>query len=208
MTQRVVGSIVDGVSDLRARRHRETERDILGAALELFRADGYDGVTIEQIADAAGVSRRTVYRRFPTKEHVVLAVPRAWLEVWDEAVAGCAADAPALAVAEAGALAVARHIDADAARVLAVYAILEQAPWLESAGLVNRAWSRRIVDLLVDARRGAIADAGVGNMVAGAYLGAIDSMMANWSTSGGRTRVVDETAAVLERLRPIWPRVR
>lgn len=44
---------------------------IVRAAVELFHADGYDGVTVEQIADAADVAAATIYRRFGTKQAIL-----------------------------------------------------------------------------------------------------------------------------------------
>jgi AcrR family transcriptional regulator len=41
------------------------------ATRRLLTRDGYDQVTIDAIARAAGVSRPTVYRRWPSKAHVV-----------------------------------------------------------------------------------------------------------------------------------------
>ncbi|MEM9038052.1 MAG: helix-turn-helix domain-containing protein [Actinomycetota bacterium] len=41
-------------------------------ALELFSTHGYDEVTTEQIAEAAGVSARTFFRHFPTKLAVLI----------------------------------------------------------------------------------------------------------------------------------------
>jgi AcrR family transcriptional regulator len=82
------------MAELQARRHAETKDDIVAAALTLFDEYGFGQVTMEDIAQAAGVSRRTVYRRFPTKDHIVLAVPKRWLAAWDAAVAALPDAAP------------------------------------------------------------------------------------------------------------------
>ncbi|MFF7210206.1 TetR/AcrR family transcriptional regulator [Streptomyces sp. NPDC008238] len=57
---------------LRERKKIRTRRSIRRAAYRLFEAQGYDGTTVEQIADAAEVSASTVFRYFPTKEDIVL----------------------------------------------------------------------------------------------------------------------------------------
>ena len=41
------------------------------AALELFALRGFDAVTTEEVADAAGISRRTFFRHHPTKADAV-----------------------------------------------------------------------------------------------------------------------------------------
>lgn len=41
------------------------------AALDLFTRRGFDGVTIDEIADAAGIGRRTYFRYFATKADAV-----------------------------------------------------------------------------------------------------------------------------------------
>jgi AcrR family transcriptional regulator len=53
---------------IRDRKARETRTRIAEAALELFVAQGYAETTIDQIAESAGVGRRTVFRHFTTKE--------------------------------------------------------------------------------------------------------------------------------------------
>jgi AcrR family transcriptional regulator len=52
--------------------HADRKRnDLLEAALNLFSANGYDETTTDQIAESAGVSPRTFFRYFPTKESVL-----------------------------------------------------------------------------------------------------------------------------------------
>ncbi len=48
-------------SDLRTAQAQETRRSIVVAATELFVQNGYGATTIDAVADAAGVSRKTVF---------------------------------------------------------------------------------------------------------------------------------------------------
>ena len=53
----------------------ETINKLQNTALDLFEEHGYDNVTVDQIASAAGVSHMTFFRHFPTKESVVVSDP-------------------------------------------------------------------------------------------------------------------------------------
>ncbi len=63
---------------------------VLDAAAGLFLRDGFAATSIEAISAKAGVSKRTLYARFPDKEAVFLAVAQrliaAWLTGFDAAV--------------------------------------------------------------------------------------------------------------------------
>jgi AcrR family transcriptional regulator len=57
---------------LRERKKAKTRAAIRQHAFRLFREQGYDATTVEQIAEAAEISHTTFFRYFPTKEDVVL----------------------------------------------------------------------------------------------------------------------------------------
>jgi AcrR family transcriptional regulator len=66
---------VEGES-LRDRQRAQIRADIRRAAFRLFVERGYDAVTTEEIATAAGVSARTFFRYVPSKEELLLAPVR------------------------------------------------------------------------------------------------------------------------------------
>lgn len=58
---------------LRERKRRQTLQRIAEVGLELFLTKGYDATTLDEIAVAAGISRRTFFYYFKSKTDILLA---------------------------------------------------------------------------------------------------------------------------------------
>lgn len=56
-----------------ARGRTSSRHAILEAAVSVFERDGYQSTSIDDIAEAAGVSRRTVYHHFKAKNDILVA---------------------------------------------------------------------------------------------------------------------------------------
>ncbi|WP_043618976.1 TetR family transcriptional regulator [Nonomuraea candida] len=59
------------MAGLRERTRRAVQAELAAVALELFTERGFDEVTVDDIARAAGVSKRSFFRYFPAKEDAV-----------------------------------------------------------------------------------------------------------------------------------------
>lgn len=64
---------------LRDRNKENTRRALRETALKLFAVRGYDATTTEEIAAKAGVATRTLFRYFPTKEHILYHGEEDWI---------------------------------------------------------------------------------------------------------------------------------
>lgn len=73
----MVSRIADGQQPpkkgLREQKRHETRLRIAETALKLVLQHGYDGTTLDAIAEGAGISRRTFFSYFKSKEDIVLA---------------------------------------------------------------------------------------------------------------------------------------
>lgn len=190
------------MTGLRERRHRETKQQLVETAFDLFVERCFANVSMEEIAQAAGVSRSTLYRRFPTKEDLVLEVPTRWIVVFDRAVETLPMDASIADAIGQPVLAVAGHIDQHTELVRTAYQILEQSPSLQQSGLKTITWIRRITEVFM---RFSTADDETSLVLAGSYFGAIDATMFHWATADATTSVTERTVRLLARLAPILP---
>lgn len=72
MTGRDMDEAETSETGLRERKRQETFERIAQASLRLFVEQGYEHTTLEQIAEAAGISRRTFFYYFKGKDDVLV----------------------------------------------------------------------------------------------------------------------------------------
>lgn len=81
-------------SPLRERTRRAVRAELIDAAQDLFVAQGYEGTTVDQIAAAVGMSRRSFFRYFASKDDLVLGKYDAMADQFVEALRARPADEP------------------------------------------------------------------------------------------------------------------
>ncbi|MCB9417732.1 MAG: TetR family transcriptional regulator [Mycolicibacterium sp.] len=72
--------------NLHEQRSRSTREALRRVALDRFAKDGFANVTVAELAEEAGVTQRTFFRHFPTKEAVLFADYETHFEWFAEAL--------------------------------------------------------------------------------------------------------------------------
>lgn len=157
---------------------------LTAAALDLYVERGYDDVTVTDIAERAGLTRRTYFRYFPDKREVLFAGSERLPDAVREAVLAADPDAPPLAavldaLGRVGAQ-VATIVDHGfAARRRTV---IDTSPELQER---ERTKAAQIVAATEDALRERGADAGTAALVAQVGAAALGLAFRRWIESDG-----------------------
>jgi AcrR family transcriptional regulator len=137
------------VGGLRERKKARTREALQEAAMDLFGRHGFDGTTVEEIADACEVSPRTFFRYFPTKEDVLFADADARRERLLAVLADQPSRMPTFAALEAALRALALDYLDDRAALVARSRILDGSPQLQAYKAESqRGWEAAVVDAL------------------------------------------------------------
>jgi len=72
------------MSKTRTGEGQDVRSGVIAAATRLFAARGFDGTSLQDIADVVGVTKPAVLHHFPSKEHIRTGVLESLLEHWRE----------------------------------------------------------------------------------------------------------------------------
>ena len=109
---------------LRERKRRETLQRISEVGLSLFLAKGYEATTLDEIAAEAGISRRTFFYYFKSKDDIVIAYLGGFAETLKAKIKDCAASNSPLDAVRDAMVKVVGHLEVS--RLLATVRFLRQ----------------------------------------------------------------------------------
>ena len=104
---------------LRGRKRAETHARIQSEALRLFLTRGFEATTLDDIAEAADVSRRSLFHYFASKEEIVFSAKADFPDLIAEAVSRRPVEEPLLDMVENALLDIATRLLSPQARDLA-----------------------------------------------------------------------------------------
>ncbi|MEV0323206.1 TetR family transcriptional regulator [Streptomyces sp. NPDC050658] len=183
------------------RKRRLVSNELTEAALQLLAQKGFDAVTIDEIVTAAGVSRRTFFRYFASKEDVVVQfLADMGTDIRAELAARPAGERPSEALLRA----VRVPVDAcgdHADRALSVVQLILGTPALRARFLERQAQWREDLTAELALRLGLDAEVELyPRLAAGMALSAFDAVLQRWSDSDGAedaTELTDRAFAVI-----------
>jgi AcrR family transcriptional regulator len=134
---------------LRERKKARTREALKDAAMVLFTRHGFEGTTVEEIAEACEVSPRTFFRYFPTKEDVLFADADARRGTLLAVLADRPADEPPFVALQAAMRALALEYRHDRAELVARSKVVEGSPQLQAYKAEHQhGWETAVVDAL------------------------------------------------------------
>jgi len=171
--------MLDRPDGLRERKKARTRASIREHALRLFREQGYQATTVEQIAAAAEVSPSTFFRYFPTKEDVVLQddMDTRMIEALEQQPPGLG---PLGAVRAATQQVFASYTAADLAVLRETTGLTMTVPEVRARALDEFARTIEVIAEAVAKRAGRPADDLAVRTMAGAIVGVIMSITLPW----------------------------
>ena len=183
----ILGSVVSKGQGLREMTRRAVRSQIAETAMTLFVRNGFEATTVEEIAAAAGISSRSVFRYFPAKEDMVVGHLD---EIGERLAAALRARPPAEQPWTALRHAMQPHIDdlaKNSGTMVATALMLADTPSLRGALLSKRErWTELLVpDIVTRLKGGARTRELQARAIVSAALACLNTAVDEWARSGG-----------------------
>jgi mycofactocin system transcriptional regulator len=177
----------------RVGRRRSTSWDhISNVAIELFAARGFDDVSVDDVAEAAGIARRTLFRYYPSKNALPWGDFEAHLTHMRDLLSNLDPDVPIGDALRTALLAFNTFDDAETARHRQRMRVILQTAALQAYSMTMYAGWRAVVAAFVARRLGAKDEDVVPQTVAWTMLGVALSAYEHW--------LADETVSLMGAL--------
>jgi len=193
-------------SPLRERTRQLVRAELMTIAMGLFARQGYEATTIDELAQTAGVSKRTFFRYFGSKEELVLGNQESiGQELADALAARPGTESPWLALRRTFDLVIVR-MDAHPDRARVLLRMLNETPALMASQLARRSrWRDLLVPHLLDRLDPPVSGESDPRALAmaGAALACYEAVQGTWLSSGGTARVAELMDQAMSALAPL-----
>lgn len=187
---------------LRERTREAARQHIAESALGLFLTRGFDETTVEQIAAEAGISARSFFRYFPTKEDVVITDPSGWARAMADHLRGENEKTDLWSAMHRALAVLLEPAAASPSQSLASMRVIMSAESLRAANVEKHLmWAAELVPVAAARLGGPRFTRGYrASAVVHGAIGLFDSALQEWVRRGGSTslaRLLDEAFAQL-----------
>jgi len=187
---------------LRARKKIRTREALIEAATRLFLEKGFDSTTVDEIAEAAMVSRSTLFRYFSTKEALVFPKQRKRIDQLHSLLTKFQKERPPFEAVRLACTEMAGEFIRARAELLTQHRIVQASPYLVVRQLEwDVEWETAIADALVPGGDASAPSVREARVLAGAIFGVIRVVLREWYATGcggDLVEIGDQALSILE----------
>jgi AcrR family transcriptional regulator len=184
---------------LRERKKTRTRNDIIRAATRLFVTKGFDQTTMDDVAEAAVVSRSTLFRYFGNKEAMVFPHQDERLGIFIKLVSEPQAGESPFATVRRGLMHMAAVFHSTREEMAVQHKIVTSSPHLQARELAfYDEWERAIRIAVVDPYAGSAERANRAKVASSAIFATVRTAMTEWLEDGCRENLVEKAERVLK----------
>ena len=178
------------ITNLREQFKTTTRQELTRVGLQLFLQQGFANTTIDQIVEPLGISKRTFFRYFATKEDLVFEWQTEMAPALiDELNSRSKDEAPFKAVSET-LFALASRINTNPALAFALMRLLKETPSLAGRDMERRmVWEQALTAALIEREGRKIMPRLKARIIVGMAMTAWTAALDEWYAGGGKAEL-------------------